>query len=133
MKQIIVNGKLLNLSETKSEETDNSLEKIPQPKRASSKPAQITKGIFGLVYKQKHIEWLSYERMKYCLNCPASKKLDSGQLVCSSSEKVKVKDEEREVFGCGCVLEIKTRSPKASCPALKWKAVDEIELKNKFQ
>jgi hypothetical protein len=70
--------------------------------------------------------------MKFCLSCSASQKNIAGQLVCSSRLSTKSAVTGEEVYGCGCVLEIKTRSPKSNCPAQKWKAIDELDLKAKF-
>ena len=102
------------------------------PQKADNIPVQISKGVLSLIYKQEHIEWLKQERFKFCLSCNASQKNIAGQLVCSSRLTTKSAVNQEEVYGCGCVLEIKTRSPKASCPANKWLAVDELDLKAKF-
>ncbi len=85
----------------------------------------------NLVFKKKEIEAISAERMSICKSCPLFTDKGTNTLdryICDKNKK----DPSTGIHGCGCALELKTRSGfdgKKSCPLDKWARVTSITEK----
>lgn len=93
---------------------------------------QIIEGITNSVFKREDVEEIAAERMRICRLCPSDlyDKSGDGCMIpgtapCCNSIK----------GGCGCSLEIKTRSLSSACPNNYWDAElsqqeeDQLNLK----
>ena len=92
-------------------------------KNAIETTSQIVEGVKNNIIINERIESLHEERISICHECVGvdkngNKKLGMEQSICSSSTYHK--HNNNLIAGCGCFLEIKTRSEEAKCPIEKW-------------
>jgi hypothetical protein len=73
---------------------------------------EILEGAVNLALKNQAVELIAEDRMVICHSCPKK------QMHCKNFPAVKNCCGE-----CGCVLTVKTRSLKSSCPLGKWPAM----------
>lgn len=64
---------------------------------------QIAEGVKNTLIRNEDVELFAADRMQICMECEHKNAVTCGK--------------------CGCVLEIKTRSMRASCPVGKWTSV----------
>lgn len=91
-----------------------------------SKQIKEIKEGFTNLFKDK-LDWLDPEikkeattRYRHCISCTL--RVDNS---CSPIKHGKNIETGKIVFGCGCVLSAKVRSPKSKCPLGKW---DEMKI-----
>ena len=81
---------------------------------------QILEGISNSLFKKEHVEEIAQHRMQICKKCALYDVQGKGCMVPGSQPCC---DERKG--GCGCSLNLKTRSLSSACPLAKpkWEAV----------
>lgn len=92
---------------------------------------QILEGIANSVFKKEHVEEIAQERMAICKMCSLYTMDNEGCIVPGTTPCC-----NQTMGGCGCSLNIKTRSLSSSCPLSppKWEAIlseEEEDFLNK--
>ena len=73
---------------------------------------EILEGAINLAIRTEAVETIAQDRMVICHSCPKK------EMQCKSMPLI------HNCCGeCGCVLDVKTRSMKSSCPLGKWPAM----------
>lgn len=86
---------------------------------------QILEGITNSVFKKEHVEEIAAERMKICKECGLYDETGSGCMVPGTGPCCNIIK-----GGCGCTLNLKTRSLSSNCPhpdGPKWLSELSIE------
>lgn len=78
---------------------------------------QILEGIKNNLFKTEHVEQIASYRMNICRFCALYTESDKGCVVAATNPCC-----NQELGGCGCSLQLKTRSLSSSCPKGHWPA-----------
>lgn len=93
---------------------------------------QIIEGIKNNIFRREDVEKIAEERLNICKNCDLYT-VSNGCMIPGTQPCC-----NKDLGGCGCSLELKTRSLSSACPleTPKWKAVlseeEEDTLKQKL-
>lgn len=74
-----------------------------------SQAQEIFQGFKNLIFPNQKIEEIAEKRLKICFECPIR-----------TDNKCDKNKSENNINGCGCFLNMKTRSPASKCPVNKW-------------
>jgi hypothetical protein len=88
---------------------------------------QILEGITNSIFKKEHVEEIAKNRMAICSTCQLYTEENSG---CTVPGTTPCCDERQG--GCGCSLNLKTRSLSSECPLGKWVAELSEEEEDKL-
>jgi hypothetical protein len=78
---------------------------------------QILEGITNSIFKKEDVEQIAEYRMKICNRCPLIDKKGEGCMILGTAPCC-----NQNMGGCGCSLNLKTRSLSSSCPQGMWDA-----------
>lgn len=78
---------------------------------------QIFEGLKNSIFRREDVEEIAKERMEICAQCDTFDKEGSGCLAPGTHPCC-----DQTKGGCGCSLELKTRSLSSACPKNKWAA-----------
>lgn len=74
-------------------------------------PANIAKGVANYLYINPKVELIHKDRIAICNDC-----------------EYRSNTKPHFCTVCKCILDVKTRAPKASCPKDKWAAIENIDV-----